>query len=115
MARRRRSVGQAGKKSETTLGIAGFHFKIGAFSSPHADQLKLPASTADARNRQGTGGKRGDAPAGDRGGWLSKIGRLGLSSPTADGDADGARGFGGQLQAARGGHGETRQFGYHGP
>ena len=110
-ARRRRSVGQAGKKSETTLGIAGFHFKIGAFSSSHSDQLKLPASTADAGDRQGAGGKRGDPPACDRGGWLSKIGRFGLPSPTADGDADGAGSLGGKLQAAGRGHGEAGQFG----
>lgn len=114
-ARRRRSVGQAGKKSETTLGIAGFHFKIGAFSSPDPDQLKLPASTADAGDRQGAGGERGYPPASDRGGGLSKIGRFSLPSPAADGDADGAGRFGSKLQAAGGGHGETGQFGNDGP
>lgn len=38
---------------------------IGAFSSSHSDQLKLPASATDTGDRQGTGGERGDAPAGD--------------------------------------------------
>jgi Bacterial regulatory helix-turn-helix protein, lysR family len=37
-----RSVDQAGRKSETTLRIAGLHFEIGAFPGAAPDQFELP-------------------------------------------------------------------------
>jgi hypothetical protein len=43
--------GQAGRKSETTLGIACLHFEIGAFPGASADQFELPAGAADAGHR----------------------------------------------------------------
>ena len=45
---RSRSVDQLGRKSETTLGIAGLHFEIGAFPGAAADQFELPAGAANA-------------------------------------------------------------------
>ena len=46
-----RSVDQAGRKSETTLGIACLHFEIGAFPGAAPDQFELPAGAADAGHR----------------------------------------------------------------
>jgi hypothetical protein len=40
-------VEQLGRKSETTLGIAGLHFEIGTFPGAAADQFKLPAGAAN--------------------------------------------------------------------
>src|SRR6202048_1467638 len=47
-----RSVDQVGRKSETTLGIAGLHFEIGAFPGPAPDQFELPSGASNAGNRQ---------------------------------------------------------------
>ena len=44
-------------------------------------------------------------------GW-AEIGRLRRPPPAADGKADGAEMFGGQLKAAGGRHGEPRDFCY---
>jgi len=44
-------VDQAGRKSETTLGIACLHFEIGAFPGASLDQFELPAGAADAGHR----------------------------------------------------------------
>jgi hypothetical protein len=107
-----RSVGQVGRKSETTLGIAGLHFKIGTFPGAAADQFELPAGTANAGNGQRCCGKHGDAPAGDGCRRQSEIGHLCRSPPAANGEADGAGPFGRELKAAGGRHGEPRDFGY---
>src|ERR1700732_4885760 len=47
-----RSVDQAGRKSETTLRIAGLHFEIGGFPGAAPDQFELPSGASDAGNRQ---------------------------------------------------------------
>jgi hypothetical protein len=47
----RRSVGQLGRKSDTTLGIAGLHFKICTFSGP----ARISSSCQRARPTPGTG------------------------------------------------------------
>jgi hypothetical protein len=57
-------------------------------------------------------GERADAPAGDGRRRLAEIGRLCRPPPAADGEADGARAFGGKLKAAGGRHGEPRDFCY---
>ena len=106
-----RSVDQAGRKSETTLRIAGLHFEIGAFPGAAPDQFELPSGASNARNRQRGCGERADAPAGDGCRRLAEIGRLCRPPPAADGEADGARAFGGKLKAAGGRHGEPRDFG----
>ena len=105
------SVDQAGRKSETTLRIAGLHFEIGAFPGAATDQFELPAGAADAGHRQGSCGERADAPPGDGGRRLAEICR---PPPAADGEADGARAFGGKLKAAGGRHGEPRDLGDNG-
>jgi len=105
-------VDQAGRKSETTLGIAGLHFEIGAFPGPAPDQFELPSGASNAGNRQLGRGKRADPPAGDRRRRLPEIGGLVLAAPATDGDADGARAFGGKLKAAGGRHGQPRDFCY---
>ena len=107
-----RSVDQTGRKSETTLGIAGLHFEIGAFPGAAPDQFELPPGTSNARHRQWGCGEDGDPPAGDGCRRLAEIGGLGRPPPAADGEADGARAFGGKLKAARGRHGEPRDFCY---
>src|ERR1700731_4225600 len=56
----------------------------------------------------------GDPPAGDGRRRLSEVGGLVLAAPATDGDADGARAFGGKLKAAGGRHGEPRDFCYDG-
>jgi hypothetical protein len=40
-------------KSETTLGIGGLHFEIGAFPGAAPDQFELPPRASNARHRQG--------------------------------------------------------------
>jgi hypothetical protein len=60
-----RFVDQVGRKSETTLGIAGLHFEIGAFPVAAPDQFELPPGASNARHRQCGCGKRADPPAGD--------------------------------------------------
>jgi hypothetical protein len=97
------------RKSETTLGIAGLHFEIGAFPGAASDQFELPAGAANAGHRQGRCGARADAPACDGPRRLSEIGGLGLAAPAADGDADGARAFGSKLKAAGGRPGLLRK------
>jgi hypothetical protein len=47
-----RSVGQVGRKSETTRVIARLQLEICAFPGTTADQLDKPAVPADARHRQ---------------------------------------------------------------
>src|SRR5271170_5106835 len=47
-----RSVGQVGRYSETTLGIAGLHFEIRALAGAASDQFDRPPGAADARNGQ---------------------------------------------------------------
>src|ERR1700730_10533691 len=59
------SVDQAGRKSETTLGIACLHFEIGSFSGAAPDQFELPSGAANAGNRQRGCGGHADPPAGD--------------------------------------------------
>ena len=105
-----RSVGQLGRKSETTRAIAGLHFEIGAFPGAATDQFELPPGASDARHRQGRCGEDADAPAGDGCRRLSEIGRLCRPPPAADGDADGAGAFGGKLKAAGGRHREPCDF-----
>ena len=105
-------MGQVGRKSETTLGIAGLHFKIDTFPGAAPDQFELPARTANAGNGQRRCGKHGDAPAGDGCRRQSEIGHLCRSPPAADGDADGAGNFGSELKAAGGRHGEPGDFCY---
>src|SRR6202035_2062516 len=107
-----RSVDQAGRKSETTLGIAGLHFEIDAFAGAAPDQFDLPSGASNARHRQWGCGERADAPAGDGCRRLAEFGRLCRPPPAADGEADGSRAFGGKLKAARGRHGEPRDFCY---
>src|SRR3984893_8747008 len=107
-----RSVDRAGRKSETTLGIAGLHFEIGAFPGAAPDQFELPPGASNARHRQGSCREHGDAPAGGGCRRLAKIGRLCRPPPAADGEADGARVFGGKLKAAGGRHGEPRDLCY---
>ena len=107
---RSRSVGQLGRKSETTRAIAGLHFEIGAFPGAATDQFELPPGASDARHRQGGCGEDADAPAGDGCRRLSEIGRLCRPPPAADGDADGAGAFGGKLKAAGGRHREPCDF-----
>jgi hypothetical protein len=46
-----RSVDQAERKSETTLGIAGLHFEIGAFPGAAPDQFELPLGASNAGHR----------------------------------------------------------------
>jgi hypothetical protein len=41
-----RSVDRAGRKRETTLGIAGLHFEIGAFPGAAPDQFELPSGAS---------------------------------------------------------------------
>src|SRR3984893_2016437 len=103
-------VDRAGRKRETTLGIAGLHFEIGAFPGMAPDQFELPAGAATPRHRQGVGGEGGDPPAGNGCRWLAEIGRLCRPPPAADGEADGARAFGGKLKAGGGRHGEPRDL-----
>lgn len=45
--RRIRSVGQVGRKSETTLGIARLQLEISAFAGARSDQFDEPAMAAD--------------------------------------------------------------------
>src|SRR3984893_3194796 len=71
-----RSVDQVGRKSETTLGIAGLHFEIGAFPGTIPDQFDLPSGASNAGNRQGGCREDGDAPAGDGRRRLPEVGRL---------------------------------------
>src|SRR5258708_8284801 len=52
IARRNRSVGQVGRKSETTRFIARFQDELRAFSGAAADQLDEPARPADPRHRE---------------------------------------------------------------
>jgi hypothetical protein len=47
-----RPVDQAGRKSETTLRIAGLHFEIGTFPGATPDQFELPSGASNAGNRQ---------------------------------------------------------------
>src|ERR1700730_7038962 len=110
-----RSVDQAGRKSETTLGVAGLHFEIGAFPGAAPDQFELPSGAPNAGNRQRGCGERADAPGGDGCRRLAEIGRLCRPPPAADGEADGARAFGGKLKAAGGRHGEPRDLGDNSP
>src|SRR5580704_17562794 len=95
-----RSVDQAGRKSETTLRIAGLHFEIGAFPGAAPDQFEVPSGASNAGNRQRGCGERADPPACDGRRRLAEIGRLGVSPPASDGEADGAGAFGGKLKAA---------------
>jgi hypothetical protein len=82
------------RKSETTLGIAGLHFEIGAFPGAAPDQFELPPRASNAGHRQRSCGEDGDPPAGDRCRRLAEIGRLCRPPPAADGEADGARATG---------------------
>jgi hypothetical protein len=50
-----RSVDQAGRKSETTLPIAGLHFEIGAFPGAASDQIELPAGAPTPGTGTGKG------------------------------------------------------------
>src|SRR3984893_6317615 len=109
-----RSMDQVGRKSETTLGIAGLHFEIGTFPGAAPDQFDLPSGASNAGNRQRGCGERADPPAGDGRRRLSEAGGLGLAAPAMDGDADGAGTFGGKLKTAGGGHGEPRDLGNNG-
>src|ERR1700731_1313348 len=52
-----RPLDQAGRKSETTLGIAGLHFKIGAFHGAAPDQFKLPPGAATPGTGKGVAGR----------------------------------------------------------
>src|ERR1700730_9958375 len=79
-----RSVDRAGRKSETTLGIAGLHFEIGAFPGAAPDQFELPAGASNARRRQRLILHRADEPAGEGRRRLAEIGGLGLAAPAAD-------------------------------
>src|SRR3546814_10096088 len=62
---------------------------------------------AAARTRKGGGRQGRDPPAGHGGGRLAEVGRLGLSAPASERQADGACAFGGKLEAAGGGHGKA--------
>ena len=77
---------------------------------------RINSSCQRARPTPGTGkgvaGERADAPAGDGCRRLAEFGRLCRPPPAADGEADGARAFGGKLKAAGGRHGEPRDFCY---
>jgi hypothetical protein len=86
--RRSRSVGQVGRKSETTLRITSFNLEIGALAGPAAEQFQLPSRPAYARHRERVGRQRAHSPAGYRCGRLAKISRFGLPSPSSYGDAD---------------------------
>src|SRR3954463_4728503 len=57
--RRSQSVGQVGRKSETTLHIARLHLPSPALPATNADQLKPPARPANAGNRQWRGRQNG--------------------------------------------------------
>ena len=81
--RRSRSVGQVGRKSETTRCIAGLHLEIGTFPGAAADQLDQPARPADAGHRQRGRGQGGHPPAGHRRGRLPEIRGLGRAPPAA--------------------------------
>src|ERR1700730_3669481 len=109
-----RSVDQLGRKSETTLGITGLHFEIGAFTGAAPDQFELPSGASNAGNRQLGCGERADPPARDGRRRLSEVGGLGMSPTAADDDADGAGAFGGKLKAAGGRHREPGHFCYDG-
>lgn len=65
---------------------------------------------ADAGHRQGRRGNDGHAPPGGGGRRLAEIGRLGLSTPAPQGDADRAAAFGAELKAPRCGHVEPCDF-----
>src|SRR3954471_20695034 len=60
--RRSQSIGQVGRKSETTLRIARLHLPSRALAATNADQLKPPARPANAGNRQWRGRQSGDSP-----------------------------------------------------
>jgi hypothetical protein len=78
----------------------------------HRIKFELPSGAANAGNRQRGCGERTDAPAGNGRHRLAEIGRLCRPPPAADGEADGARAFGGKLKAVGGRHGEPRDFCY---
>lgn len=77
--RRRRSVDQLGRYSETTLFITGFQFEISAFASPGADQLDRPAGSANTGNLHWRGGQHRHPPV-RGGGGLPEIGHVGLAA-----------------------------------
>src|SRR6266446_7177666 len=49
---RTRSMDRVGRKSETTLRIAGLHFEISPFRGLATEQLKLPSGAPNAWHRQ---------------------------------------------------------------
>src|SRR6202022_2816399 len=98
------------RKSDTTLGITSFHYEVRAFPGAASDQLDLPASAADARDRQRLGRQRRHPPARHRRRRLSEIGGLGLTPPPPDRDADRAGGFRRELQPPRRRHRQPRDF-----
>jgi len=91
---------------------AGLKAALARCAAP--DQFELPSGAPDAGHRQGSCGECADAPAGNGCRRLAEIGRLCRPPPAADGEADGARAFGGKLKAAGGRHGESRDLGDNG-
>ena len=89
-----------GRKSETTLGIAGLQLKIRAFAGATADQLDAPSGASHAGNRQRRRREHADAPACDGGRRLAEVRRLGLTPPAPYGDADQAGAFRRKLKPA---------------
>src|SRR5690606_30719655 len=59
----RRSVGHLGRKSDTTLFIAGLHFERCTFPAPAPEEFDQPARPAKAGNRQRRRRKRTNPPA----------------------------------------------------
>jgi hypothetical protein len=77
---------------------------------------RINSSCHRARPTPGTGnGAEGSAPTRQRvtdAVGCPKSAASGVAAPAADGEADGARAFGGELKAAGGRHGEPRDFCY---
>jgi hypothetical protein len=96
-----RSVDKVGRKSETTRVIARLQFEIRAFAGAATDEFDQPSRPTNARNGERRRGQRGHAPTRHCGRRLAEIGGLGLPPPAPDGQADRARGFGPQAEAAR--------------
>jgi len=97
-----------------TLGIARLYFEIGTLAGTAPDQFEQPAGASDARDRQQGRRQNADAPAGNGRRRLTKIGRLSLPPPAADGDPDRAGVLRGKLEPPGGGHGKLRHLGDHG-
>ena len=106
------SVGQAGRKSETTLGHhtppqQNPHILRRGMRISSSSQRGTPdAGDGQRRRRQGR-----HAPSRRGGGRHPEIRGLGLAPPAPDREAERAGGLGRELQPARSRHGEPRHFG----